>query len=57
MLKVATGQIDRQMTFAPPGTASRNFRSMYFPAWYLGTYPDRTVIMASYNAEPPPSGA
>jgi hypothetical protein len=24
---------------------------MYFPAWYLGTFPDRKVILASYNAE------
>jgi predicted phage terminase large subunit-like protein len=24
---------------------------MYFPAWYLGTFPDRRVILASYNAE------
>jgi hypothetical protein len=24
---------------------------MYFPAWYLGTFPDRRVILASYNAD------
>ena len=25
--------------------------SQYFPAWYLGTFPDRSILLASYQAE------
>lgn len=51
MLGVAIGEIDRQMAFMPPRHGKSLFRSMWFPAWYLGTFPDRKVILASYNAE------
>jgi predicted phage terminase large subunit-like protein len=51
MMAVATGEITRQATFMPPRHGKSLYRSMYFPAWYLGTFPDRRVILASYNAE------
>jgi predicted phage terminase large subunit-like protein len=51
LMDVATGIITRQATFMPPRHGKSLFRSMYFPAWYLGTFPDRRVILASYNAD------
>jgi predicted phage terminase large subunit-like protein len=51
MVGVATGEIRRQMSLQPPRTGKSEFRSKYFPAWYLGTYPHRRVILASYNAD------
>lgn len=32
----------------PPRHGKSEFTSGYFPAWYLGMYPDRKVILASY---------
>lgn len=49
MMDLATGQITRQATFMPPRHGKSEFRSKYFPAWYLGTFPDRRVILAAYN--------
>src|SRR5919202_5572422 len=33
----------------PPRHGKSEFLSKYLPAWYLGTYPDRRVILASYS--------
>jgi predicted phage terminase large subunit-like protein len=35
----------------PPRHGKSEFVSGYFPAWYLGMFPDRKVILASYEAE------
>ena len=35
----------------PPRHGKSFFRSFYFPAWYLGTFPDHNVILASYEAD------
>ena len=32
----------------PPRHGKSEFTSGYFPAWYLGMYPDRKIILASY---------
>lgn len=32
----------------PPRHGKSEFMSAYFPSWYLGMYPDRKVILASY---------
>lgn len=34
----------------PPRHGKSELISRYFPAWYLGTYPDRRVILVSYEA-------
>lgn len=34
----------------PPRHGKSEFVSGYFPAWYLGLFPDRKVILASYEA-------
>jgi predicted phage terminase large subunit-like protein len=33
----------------PPRHGKSEFCSGYFPAWYLGMYPDRKIILASYQ--------
>jgi len=35
---------------APPQHGKSEFISRYLPAWYLGRYPDRRVILCSYEA-------
>ncbi len=34
----------------PPRHGKSELISRYFPAWYLGTYPDRRIILVSYEA-------
>lgn len=47
---VAQGQITRLMVFMPPRHGKSELVSRRFPAWYLGRYPTRQVIAASYGA-------
>ena len=35
----------------PPRHGKSNFISEWFPVWYLGTYPDHRVLLASYEAD------
>lgn len=42
-------QHGRLMIMAPPGSAKSTYASVVAPAWYLGTQPDRRVILASYG--------
>jgi predicted phage terminase large subunit-like protein len=35
----------------PPRHGKSELASHYFPAWYLGTFPDRKVILTSYGAD------
>ncbi len=39
------------MLFMPPRHGKSELTSRYFPAWYLGTFPDRRVIFTSYEAD------
>lgn len=39
----------RLMILAPPGSAKSTYASVVGPTWYLGTKPDRRVILASYG--------
>lgn len=50
-MEIAAGKIRRQLTQQPPQTGKSEFWSKYLPAWYLGNFPDRRVILGSYNAE------
>ncbi len=51
LLAVSDGQISRLLIAMPPRHGKSEFASKYFPAWYLGTHPDRRVILASYEAD------
>lgn len=48
---VARGEIKRLMIFMPPRHGKSELASRRFPAWFLGNYPDRSIIAASYNSE------
>lgn len=39
----------RLMIMAPPGSAKSTYAAVVSPTWYLGTQPDRRVILASYG--------
>ena len=39
----------RLMVMAPPGSAKSTYATVVAPSWYLGTQPERRVIMASYG--------
>ncbi len=47
---VATGKIPRLMIFMPPRHGKSELVSKWFPAWYLNLFPDRRIILASYEA-------
>ncbi len=48
--QVALGQIPRLLVCMPPRHGKSTLTSHYFPAWYLGRFPERQVILASYQA-------
>ena len=47
--KVSEGKIRRLMVFMPPGMAKSSYSSIRFPAYYLGKYPKKNIICASYG--------
>lgn len=48
---VLAGTCRRLIVSMPPRHGKSEFTSRYFPALYLGTYPDRRVVLASYGAD------
>jgi predicted phage terminase large subunit-like protein len=48
IVAVATGRISRLAVFMPPRHGKSELISRYTPAWYLGRFPDRKVMLASY---------
>lgn len=50
LLEVNSGVTRRLMIAMPPRHGKSMFTSHYFPAWFLGTNPDKRVILASYEA-------
>ena len=51
LLDVAEGRTTRLLITMPPRHGKSEFASKWFPAWYLGTHPDRRIILASYGAQ------
>ena len=51
LTQVAAGTISRLLICMPPRHGKSEFASKYFPAWYLGTFPDRRIILASYESD------
>ncbi len=49
-MAVAAGEIDRLMLFLPPRSGKSELASRYFPAWFVGLWPDKRVILTSYEA-------
>ena len=48
--RVESGEIDRLMIFAPPGSAKSSYASHRFPSWFLGRHPRKSIIAASHTA-------
>src|SRR4051812_84079 len=48
IVDVATGRIPRLMVFMPPRHGKSELISKYAPAWFLGTFPNKKVMLASY---------
>lgn len=51
LLEMAAGACPRLLVTMPPRHGKSMLTSQYFPAWYLGTYPEDRVILASYEAD------
>src|SRR3990167_8157732 len=49
--EVACGRCKRLLVCMPPRHGKSLLTSHAFPAWYLGTFPDREILLASYEAE------
>lgn len=45
------GEFDRLMVFMPPGGAKSTYTSIYFPPWYMGRNPDKTILGVSNTTE------
>lgn len=50
LLAAIDGDIQRLMIFAPPRHGKSQLVSRYLPAWYMMNNPQRSVILASYEA-------
>lgn len=50
LVAIARREIDRLMIFMPPRSGKSQLVSEYTPPWYLGRFPDRRIILASYGA-------
>lgn len=48
---LAAGDLDRLMIFMPPRSGKSLMASVAFPSFYLGHYPARKIMQASYAAE------
>lgn len=49
IVDVAAGRIPRLMVFMPPRHGKSELISRYTPAWFLGRWPDKRVILCSYG--------
>lgn len=49
--RVARGECKRLMVFMPPRHGKSQLTSIQFPAWFIGNYPEREIICASYAQE------
>lgn len=49
LVDVAAGRIKRLIITFPPRHGKSQLASKYFPAWYLCMYPDRRIILTSYE--------
>lgn len=50
LVDAASGRIPRLLVEMPPRHGKSTLVSQHFPAWYLATFPDRRLILASYEA-------
>ena len=51
LVDLAAGRIRRLLVTMPPRHGKSELCSVYLPAWYLGNYPERRIILASYESD------
>lgn len=51
LVDVAAGRIKRLIVSMPPRHGKSELVSRYFPAWFLGTFPDKRIMLVSYEAD------
>lgn len=51
LCEIAAQRIYRAVIEAPPQHGKSMLASMYFPAWYLGRFPHKRIILLSYSIE------
>jgi predicted phage terminase large subunit-like protein len=51
LMRVAAGEVSRLIVTMPPRHGKSETISRYLPAWYMGRFPDRQVMLASYEAK------
>ena len=51
LVDVAAGRIKRLMVSMPPRHGKSELVSRYFPAWFIGAFPDKRIILVSYEAD------
>lgn len=51
LMAIAEGQKDRVCVNIPPRHGKSQLVSIYFPAWFIGKYPDKKVLMVSHTAD------
>jgi predicted phage terminase large subunit-like protein len=51
LVDVAFGRCRRLIVMMPPRHGKSELISKYLPAWYLGMWPDKRVILTSYEAD------
>jgi hypothetical protein len=51
LMEIAEGKQDRVCVNIPPRHGKSQLVSIYFPAWFLGKYPDKKVLMVSHTTD------
>ena len=51
LMNIAEGREDRVCVNIPPRHGKSQLVSIYFPAWFLGRYPDKKVLMVSHTTD------
>ena len=49
--RVASGHLNRLIITLPPRSGKSELASWLLPAWYIGKYPSKKIIMASHTAD------
>ena len=49
--RLASGEEKRLSISLPPRSGKSMLTAVYFPAWFLGKYPDKKILQASHKAE------
>jgi len=51
LMEIAEGKKNRIVVNIPPRHGKSQLVSIYFPAWFLGKYPDKKVLMVSHTTD------